>query len=118
LKFVALGGDVRHAFADSMNFTQTIVLEQGGTGWEKIQSAFSAARNWGADVHTAYAIQIALGVMLAATLAWLRHSDAAFELKAAALAAFAIMRSARLPSRGSCRCSLARLQARPESRSA
>ena len=81
----ALGGGVWHAFADSMNFTQTIVLEQGGTGWEKIQSAFSAARNWGADVHTAYAIQIALGLSLAATLAWLWHSDAAFELKAAGL---------------------------------
>jgi len=81
----ALGGGVWHAFADSMNFTQTIVLEQGGTGWEKIQSAFSAARNWGADVHTAYAIQIALGLSLAATLAWLWHSDAAFELKTAGL---------------------------------
>jgi len=81
----ALGGGIWHAFADSMNFTQTIVLEQGGTGWEKIQSAFSAARNWGADVRTAYAIQIALGLSLAATLAWLWRSDAAFELKAAGL---------------------------------
>ena len=86
-----LGGGVWHAFADSMNFTQTIVLEQGGTGWEKIQSAFSAARNWGADVHTAYAIQIALGLALAATLAWLWHSDAAFELKASALATASLL---------------------------
>src|SRR6201992_2766396 len=86
LSFVTLGAGVWHAFAASMNFTQTVVLEQGGTGWEKIQSAFSAARNWGGDVHTAYAIQIALGAMLAATLAWLWHSDAAFELKASALA--------------------------------
>jgi alpha-1,2-mannosyltransferase len=91
VSFVALGGDVWHAFADSTNFTQTIVLEQGGTGWEKIQSAFSAARNWGADIHTAYAIQIALGVMLAATLARLWHSDAAFELKASALATASLL---------------------------
>lgn len=91
LSFVALGGGVWHAFADSMNFTQTVVLEQGGTGWEKIQSAFSAARNWGADVHTAYAIQIALGLALAATLAWLWHSDAAFELKASALATASLL---------------------------
>jgi alpha-1,2-mannosyltransferase len=41
---------------------------------------------WGAGVHTAYAVQIALAVMLAASLAWLWHSDAAFELKASALA--------------------------------
>jgi hypothetical protein len=91
LSFATLGGDVWHAFADSTNFTQTVVLEQGGTGWEKIQSAFSAARNWGANVHTAYAIQIALGVTLAATLAWLWHGDAAFELKASALATASLL---------------------------
>jgi len=61
------------------------VLEQGGTGWEKIQSAFAAARYWGADVGTAYAIQMALATGLAATLAWLWHGASAFELKAAAL---------------------------------
>ena len=86
VSFVALGGGVWHAFADSMNFTQTVVLEQGGTGWEKIQSVFSAVRMWGAGVHTAYAVQIALALMLAASLAWLWQSDAAFELKASALA--------------------------------
>ena len=74
-----------------MNFTQTVVLEQGGTGWEKIQSIFSAARNWGADIKTAYAIQTALAVMLAATLAWLWHSSAAFELKASALATASLL---------------------------
>jgi hypothetical protein len=86
VSFVTLGGGVWHAFADSMNFTQTVVLEQGGTGWEKIQSVFSAVRMWGADVHTAYAVQIALALTLAASLAWLWQSDAAFELKASALA--------------------------------
>jgi len=69
--FIMLGGGVWHAFADSMNFTQTVVLEQGGTGWEKIQSVFSAVRMWGADVQAAYAAQIALALMLAASLAWL-----------------------------------------------
>jgi len=91
ISFATLGGNVWHAFFDSMNFTQVVVLEQGGTGWEKIQSAFSAARNWGADVHTAYAIQVALGLALAATLAWLWHSDAAFELKASALATASLL---------------------------
>ena len=86
VSFFTLGGGVWHAFADSMTFTQTVVLEQGGTGWEKIQSAFSAARMWGADVYTAYAVQIALLLMLATSLFWLWRSDAAFELKASALA--------------------------------
>jgi hypothetical protein len=91
VSFVTLGGEVWHAFAGSMNFTQTVVLEQGGTGWEKIQSAFSAVRMWGAGVQLAYAVQIALALTLAASLAWLWHSDAAFELKAAALATASLL---------------------------
>ena len=62
------------------------MLEQGGTGWQKIQSAFSAVRMWGAGVHTAYAVQITLALLLAATIAWLWQSNAVFELKASALA--------------------------------
>ena len=86
LSFATLGGGVWHAFADSMNFTQTVVLEQGGTGWQKIQSIFAGVRALGASVPIAYAVQASLLAMLAASLAWLWHSDAAFELKAAALA--------------------------------
>jgi Glycosyltransferase family 87 len=86
ISFVTLGAGVWHAFADSMTFTQTVVLEQGGTGWEKIQSIFSAVRMWGASVHLAYAVQMTLALLLAASLAWLWRSDAAFELKASALA--------------------------------
>jgi hypothetical protein len=74
-----------------MTFTQTVVLEQGGTGWEKIQSVFSAVRMWGADVHTAYAVQFALAILLAASLAWLWKSEAAFELKASALATASLL---------------------------
>jgi hypothetical protein len=91
VSFVTLGGGVWQAFADSMIFTQTVVLEQGGTGWEKIQSIFSAARMWGASVHTAYAMQATLALMLAATLARLWRSDAAFELKASALATASLL---------------------------
>jgi len=85
ISLVTLGSGVWHAFIESMNFTQTVVLEQGGTGWHKIQSIFAAARMWGASVPTAYAVQGGLLVTLAASLVWLWHGDAAFELKAAAL---------------------------------
>ena len=91
VSFVTLGGDVWHAFADSMTFTQTVVLEQGSTGWEKIQSVFSAVRMWGASVQLAYAVQIALALMLATSLGWLWQSDAAFELKASALATASLL---------------------------
>jgi hypothetical protein len=91
ISFVTLGAGVWHAFADSMTFTQTVVLEQGGTGWEKIQSIFSAVRMWGAGVDFAYATQMALALALAASLAWLWQSDAAFELKASALASGSLL---------------------------
>jgi hypothetical protein len=91
ISFVTLGGGVWHAFADSMTFAQTVVLEQGGIGWEKIQSVFSAMRMWGAGVHLAYAVQIALALMLAASLAWLWQSNAEFELKASALATASLL---------------------------
>jgi Glycosyltransferase family 87 len=87
----ALGTGIWHAFADSTQFTHTIVLEQGSTGWQKIQSIFSAARNWGADIQTAYAIQIALALVLATSIAWLWRGDAAFELKAAGLATASLL---------------------------
>jgi hypothetical protein len=86
LSYLTLGTGIWHAFADSTTFTQTVVLEAGGTGWEKIQSIFSAVRMWGGSVPLAYAIQIVLAVALMVTLARLWRSDAAFELKAAALA--------------------------------
>ncbi len=91
VSFVTLGDGVWHAFADSMTFTQTVVIEQGGIGWEKIQSVFSAMRMWGAGVHLAYAVQIALALMLAASLASLWQSNAEFELKASALATASLL---------------------------
>jgi alpha-1,2-mannosyltransferase len=85
LSTIALGENIWHAFAASTAFTQTVVLEAGGTGWEKIQSIFSAVRMWGGSVPLAYAAQATLAIILAATLAKLWRSHAAFELKAAAL---------------------------------
>ncbi len=83
---LALGTSVWHALAASTTFMQTVVLEGGNIGWEKIQSIFSAVRMWGGSVPLAYAVQFSLAAILAATLAWLWRSEAAFELKAAALA--------------------------------
>jgi len=81
-----LGIDIWHAFAESTTFTQTVILEQGATGWEKIQSIFSAVRNWGGGLGPAYAAQAALALTLAVSQAWLWRSEAAFDLKASALA--------------------------------
>lgn len=83
---LVLGVDIWHAFAESTTFTQAVILEQGATGWEKIQSVFSAVRNFGGGLGLAYTAQGALALALAASLVWLWRSEAAFDLKASALA--------------------------------
>ena len=75
---LVFGAAVWHAFFAFSEFTRSVVLEQGNTGWYKIQSVFSWARMWGAPIPLAYAIQSAVTVTLAAALAWLWRSDAAF----------------------------------------
>ena len=83
---VALFGiGVWTAFAASATFTRTVVLEQGQTGWQKIQSLFSTVRMWGGSVDMAYGAQIVLALALAASLVWLWRGRASFDLKAAGL---------------------------------
>jgi alpha-1,2-mannosyltransferase len=82
---LAFGVDIWQAFADSMPFTREVVLEQGGTGWYKLQTVFAWVRMWGGGVPLAYTVQGALTLLLAGALAWLWRSAAAFPLKAAAL---------------------------------
>lgn len=81
----AFGVETWRAFQSSLAFTRTVILEEGNTGWEKIQSAFSAARALGAGISMAYAIQGVLTgtVMLALALLWYGRAD--MRLKSAAL---------------------------------
>jgi hypothetical protein len=85
--FALFGSSVWAAFAASTALTRRVVLEAGTTGWEKIQSLFSAVRMWGGDTDAAYAAHAALALTVATSLIWLWRSTAAYELKAAALAA-------------------------------
>ena len=78
-------------FLNSTRFTRVVALEQGDTGWYKIQSLFAWARMWGANVPIAYALQSALIVALGAALIWLWRSAASYPLKAAALCLAAIL---------------------------
>jgi alpha-1,2-mannosyltransferase len=82
---LAFGVDIWQAFTDSLPFTREVVLEQGGTGWYKLQTVFAWVRMWGGGVPLAYTIQGALTLTLAGALAWLWRSEAALPLKAAAL---------------------------------
>ncbi len=88
---VVFGPHVWQAFLDSTRFTRTVALEQGDTGWFKIQSLFAWARMWGAPVPVAYVLQGALSVALGGALIWLWRSAAAYPLKAAALCIASIL---------------------------
>jgi hypothetical protein len=81
----AFGIDVWSAFFATSKFTRTVVLEQGDTGWYKIQSVFSWVRMWGGGVALAYAAQAAIAVAVAAAHCWLWRSRASYPLKAAGL---------------------------------
>jgi alpha-1,2-mannosyltransferase len=81
----AFGIDVWSAFFATSKFTRTVVLEQGDTGWYKIQSIFSWVRMWGGGVALAYAAQAAIAVAVAAAHCWLWRSRASYPLKAAGL---------------------------------
>ena len=85
------GPKVWVAFAASTTLTRHIILEAGSTGWEKIQSVFSAIRMWGGGVDLAYVAQGALALGVAAGLIWLWRSETAFDLKASALAVAALI---------------------------
>lgn len=89
--WLAWGPSVWEAFAAFSDFTRVTVLEQGGTGWQKIQTVFSAVRMWGGTVELAYAAQAAATLVLAAALVVLWRSAADQRLKSAALCVAAIL---------------------------
>jgi alpha-1,2-mannosyltransferase len=82
---LTFGAPVWQAFLVSTHFTRTVVLEQGNTGWYKIQSVFAWARMWGASIPLAYALQGLATVAVGTALAALWRSAARFPLKAAGL---------------------------------
>ncbi len=73
------------AFRASLAFTREVVLEQGNTGWEKIQSSFAAVRALGAGAPAAYAVQGAVTLAVVLAVAWLWHGRADRRLKYAGL---------------------------------
>ena len=88
---LVFGPQIWTAFLASTEFSRTVVLEQGGTGWHKIQSLFSWARMWGASIPVAYALQGVLMAALGVAIVRLWHSAAPHALKAAALCLAAIL---------------------------
>jgi alpha-1,2-mannosyltransferase len=91
LSVAASGLQTWSAFQGSLDITRRFVLEQGDTGWEKIQSVFSAVRMLGGSVSEAYAVQTAISAFVVGAIAWLWHSRADLRLKCGALLCAALL---------------------------
>ncbi len=88
---VWLGPEVWLAFLEGAAFTREVILEQGITGWYKIQSTFSAFRSFGAPLPLAYGAQVAVTGTVIATLALTAWRGADSRLLAAMTATGALL---------------------------
>jgi len=72
LSFLVFGAETWTAFFESLSFTREIVLEEGATGFFKMQSLFAALSMWGLPTSLAYVGHGALVLALAAPvwIAW------------------------------------------------
>ena len=87
LSWLAFGSATWEAFMHWTPITGRVVLGEGAAGWSRLQSLFGFMRAHGAGEELAWTVQAAGTLALAAGLIWLWRSRAAYELKAAALAA-------------------------------
>jgi hypothetical protein len=85
LVVLVFGSDVVAAFLDSLAFTRSELMDAGGPGWAKLQTAFAWIRLWGGPAALAYWIQGVVTISCAAAVAWLWHRRAVFAWQAAAL---------------------------------
>lgn len=85
------GAGIWPAFASSAQFTRDVVLEQGNTGFHKIQSVFAWVRLWGGSVAAAYALQIlsACAALFALVCIW--RKDMSIQDRGAALCLAALL---------------------------
>ena len=81
----AFGMETWRAFLASTTFTREVVLEQGATGWEKIQSTFAAVRMFGGTTGAAYLAQGLATCAVLAALAWLWRCNADRRLQLASI---------------------------------
>lgn len=78
------GWPVWQAFIASLDLTQTVILEEGRTGFFKIMSAFAWVRMWGGSVPLAYVAQAIVTIGAIGITLWLATKDRPNLTKAAA----------------------------------
>lgn len=91
LSWLVFGAATWVAFAQGLSATSRVVLGEGGADWNRLQSLFGLMRAHGASETLAWSVQAAAALAAAVVLVVLWRSRAPFELKAAALAAGALL---------------------------
>jgi hypothetical protein len=91
LSWLAFGSAPWLAMTQTLATANKLVLADGGTGWNKLQSLFGLVRALGGGETSAWMIHGAFALVLTVALTWLWRSNAPFELKAAALAVGAVL---------------------------
>ncbi len=91
LSWLAFGTASWEAFVQATPMTSRIILGEGGTEFERLQSVFGFVRAHGGGEALAWTAQASAAIAAAAGLVVLWRSRAAYELKAAALAAGALL---------------------------
>jgi hypothetical protein len=91
LSWLVFGGDAWAAFVNWMPATNQAVLGEGRADFDRLQSLFGLIRAHGGNATLAWIVQAVVASALAAALFRLWRSEAEFALKAAALAAGALI---------------------------
>jgi arabinofuranan 3-O-arabinosyltransferase len=85
--WIVFGGASWLAFFHWLPISGEIILSQGRADFARLQSLYGLVRANGGDETLAWSVQAAGSLVVATGIVWLWRSGAAFELKAAALAA-------------------------------
>jgi hypothetical protein len=91
LSWLAFGSASWEAFVHWAPISNRVLIDQGALDWYRLQSVFALVRAHGGSETLAWIVQGLLSLLLAVGLGWLWKSRAEFELKAAALAAGALL---------------------------
>lgn len=89
--WAAYGTDTWQAFVANIGHTSQAFLSDGWADWGKLQTAFGLMRTLGFSEPAAWSVQIAVALIAAGAVAALWRSRAEYAIKAAALAAGALL---------------------------
>lgn len=87
LSLAVFGWPIWMAFFQSIDFSRKVGLENGGPGFDELQSAFAAARLWGFGIPASYAIHAVVALLALGLAGWVWRRTNHRELQYAAFAA-------------------------------